>query len=133
MADLAALDASTFLNGDLDPTFAPVSPRRAIAERVCRRWFTTPGTIAYAINDGENLRTWLSAGATDKQIARLEGRLVAEAEKDEGVVSASVDVALNTQTQTLTVAGTLTDADGPFDLTLSIDAVTATLLLPENT
>jgi len=130
MADQNALDASTFLDGDLDPTFAPISGRRAIAERVMRRWLTDVGTVQHALEDGENIRNWLSSGMTPKETDSLAQRLKAEAIKDEGVVDIEVVVRSNSATRAMTISGEITDADGPFPFTLAIDAVSASLVIP---
>lgn len=131
MADLNALDASTFLDGDLDPTFAPITGRRAIAERVARRWLTFPGTVAHAPDDGVMILAWLSRGATDGDLRQLAADLEAEALKDEGVHNADVSVTLNAQTMVMTISAQLEDADGTFSMTLAIDQVSVSLLLPE--
>lgn len=127
MADFRALDASTFVDGDLDPTFAPISGRRAIAERVLRSWLTRPNQARYAPDRGVGVLDWLSLGSSAADRAALTALLEADAVKDEGVAAASVVVGFNASLQTMTIDATLEDDVGPFPLTLSIDLVSSSL------
>lgn len=128
MADLAALDCSTFLDGDLDPTFANIGGRRAVGERVLRGWLTSPGDVHYDLSRGEDIRLWLNAGMTAADTLTLQNRLRMDALKDEGVLDCTVVITRNFAEQTLTIAAEVEDEVGTYPLTLAIDLVTAEIL-----
>jgi len=114
---------------DLDFNLTMVSGRRALAECVARRWLTIGGTLVYDRAAGAGLLNYLES--EDRDVAQLGGRLEAEALEDERVENARVTVTL--EDGELRVFGKLSDADGDFALTLTVDGVTTQLLIDEAT
>jgi hypothetical protein len=119
MAD-TGFDTSTFVDGDLDPFFRPITGARAIAERVARRYRTRRGRAPYAPDDGLDLVDYLSGGLDPSRTYGLEALLVDQAEKDEGVLAASAKVTVNEAAQTIRAKVLLQTSDGPLPLTLEI-------------
>jgi len=112
---------------DLSPTLATVSGRRALVEAVARRWTTVPGTLLADSEYGGGLSAaLLASGVPDDLAARLERQAL----RDERVAGADVTVELNHLTGTLTVIGSLVDADGPFKLTLNVSDMTSSAEKP---
>lgn len=118
--DLACVD-------DLSPDMREVTGRRCLAEAIARRYISDRGTLLGDPNYGYNLLDFMNADVTPVDIGELQSGAEAEALKDERVLRADV-VATLEDDGTLTVIVTLTDADGPFTLTLSVSAVTVTIL-----
>lgn len=113
----------------LDPLFTIVDGRTALAQAIARRLSTVRGTLAWIGDDsdyGYDLRQHLGDDLTPRTLAAIGPRVEAECLADERVRAARADVTL--LGSTLRVAITITDAAGPFRLTLAVDAVTVTLL-----
>lgn len=112
---------------DLLADFREVIGRRCLAEAIARRYITDRGTLIGDPNYGFNLTNFLNADLGTGDVALLQSGAEAEALKDERVLSAVV-VATLAADGLLTVVCTLTDADGPFTLTLAVSAVTVEIL-----
>jgi hypothetical protein len=123
-------DISTFKDGDLDPFFTLISGPRVVAEAIVRRWTTPAGALFYDPSFGEDVRSQLSAAVAPATLFALRARLVAQAEEDERVLEAVVDVALDPLTRRLLVRAQIRTANGPFSLVVSIDRLTVELLSP---
>lgn len=119
-------DVSTFPG--LDPAFRDITGRRAIAECIARRYMTPRGFLDYAPNDGFDVRSALSRAMSGRELATLRAEMTAEAEKDERVRSATVDVTVDLEAESIRARVELETAEGPFVLTLSIDKVTVEIL-----
>lgn len=110
---------------DLDPTMAVVSGRRCTAECVARRWLDLPGSLFYAPDLGAGLEGFL--GASMLAPGDISTLLEAEALKDERVDACSVLV--TSADEQLVIKGTLTDKDGPFDLTVLVSSLDSKVLM----
>lgn len=113
----------------LDPLFTIVDGRTALAQAIARRLSTVRGTLAWIGDDsdyGYDLRQHLADDLTPQALAAIGPRVEAEALADERVRAARAAVTF--AGGVLSVALALTDASGPFRLTLSVDAVNVTLL-----
>jgi hypothetical protein len=110
---------------DLDPNLTVVSGRLALGQAVARRWLTIPGTLWYDRTYGAGLLAAINGAvqSTESWSSILE----TEALKDERVLECTVSVSF--ANETLTVLGRLVDAEGPFDLTVAVGALSIDVLL----
>ncbi len=113
---------------DLDPAMLEGSGRTLLAQSIVRRFTTGRGTVIDAPNDCLDLRGFLSDGFTQAQINQIPGQLKKEAEKDERVNSVDVKAEYLYASKTLTITMAIESGYGPFSLTLSVNAVTVTVL-----
>lgn len=124
------LDVSTFVDGDLDPYFRPLLGARVVAEAVVRRWTTPNGGLFFDPAFGVDVRALVSQAMTPQTLFALSSQLAAQAEEDERVLSATVDVAFNAQTRKLRISAEIRTARGPFTLVVSADRLSVELLDP---
>lgn len=116
---------------DLDPTFALVSGPVALAQALARRLATPRGGLFYDGTYGYDLRAILNASVEDfGGTFAIASAVEAECMKDERVARAGATVSFNRGTEKLTVAVAIEGSEGPFDLVLSVDAVTVEILAP---
>lgn len=125
------IDVSTYVDGDLDPYFRPLSGPRAVAEAVVRRWTTPSGGLFFDPSFGVDVRELASRAMTPQTIFALSAQLAAQAEEDDRVHSALVDVAFDPQTRKLRVRAELRTAHGPFELVVSVDRLSVEILEPK--
>lgn len=123
MADFG-IDVSTYLlnddgEPDLDPTFTLMSGERVVAEAVLRRW-----------EDHGALRELLSKRVSTNDLLELRGAMAAEAERDERVFAARVELEA-TGDRSLGISAEIDTADGTFELVAAVSDVTIELLSPE--
>lgn len=114
---------------DIDPRCVVVTGRALLSQAIARRLTTDRGRVIDDKNYGFNLAVMLNDDVTRTGLAAIRQQAEAECLKDERVLSARVTItppASGVGTYTVTVA--LTDAAGPFDLTLSVSGVTVALL-----
>ncbi len=123
-------DVSTFLEGDLDPYFRDLSGPRVVAEAVARRWLTPTGALFYDPAFGVDVRELLGAALTPERAFALRTKLAQQAEEDDRVDAADVDVSLDPRTRRLEIRASLRTAAGPFALVLAIDELRVELLEP---
>jgi hypothetical protein len=109
----------------VDWSLTTVSGRKALAQAVVRRWITEPGDLVYDEDYGFGLLTYLSGAMQATGV--IAAGLRAEALKDERVEDCQVEVSFDRASALLSVSGKLTDAEGPFDLTLSLSTTTLTI------
>lgn len=99
---------------------------QVVGEAVVRRWQTPRGGLIGDPNYGLDLSDMVGADLTRVEIAALANAASSEAEKDERVLSC--DVTLTFFNGTMTVIGRIQTAQGPFQLVVSVDQVSVTLL-----
>lgn len=112
---------------DIDPTGAMVSGRTSLAQACARRLSTDRGTLLDDPNYGYNLTEFVNADVSPADVAALRSGVEAECLKDERVLACTADAVLG-RDGVLTITITLTDADGPFELVLSVSDTTIALL-----
>ena len=114
-------DVSTYMDGDLDPTFSNTcTGEMLVAETVARIWETDVGTLDDAPDVGGGLWGFLSAPV--RAVAAIAASLKNQAETDERVQTCDVRVSL--RDDVLAVSGLITPSQSaPFRLVLSIDQV----------
>ena len=130
MADPFGTDVSSFKEGDLDPFFGLIAGARVIAEAIVRRWTTPEGGLFYDPSFGRDVRALIGQACTAQSLFALRAQLAAQAEEDERVLEATIDVALDIATRTLRIRGEIRTALGPFSLVVSIDQLSVELLEP---
>lgn len=110
---------------DIDANMTPVAGRLGLAQSVARRYISPTGSLFYDGDYGDDIRRYVnSPGPTEMRAsAAAEG----EAEKDERVDRADVEAFKAGSELELKVV--LTDGAGPFDLTISVDELSASLLI----
>lgn len=114
---------------DLDPMFGLVSGRLALAQAIARRLTTRRGLLEWIGDDpeyGHDVREYLGEDVGPRAEFVIASRVQAECLKDERVRAAQVTATLTSGRLTLSIK--LTDADGPFRLTLAVTGVTVELL-----
>lgn len=112
---------------DVDAALAEVDPQspRAVAEAIIRRFITPRGGLIDDDDYGQDVRGHLNRGMTYRDLRALSGALQSEAQKDDRVLAAEVDLRADTRTNVMLVHVTLTLAD-PSDRTFSfVFAVTS--------
>lgn len=122
--DILALD-------DLDPSFALVSGEAMLARAIARRLTTPRGGLFCDPDYGYDVRALLLDGLTPAKLASAQASIAAEVEKDERVAGATVTFTQDTTAERLTISIELETDEGPFDLVLSVDALSAELLSPQ--
>lgn len=114
---------------DLDGAFRSVSGRLALAQAIARRLFTRNGDLALIGDDpdyGSDLRELVGEDVDDRAAFEIAARAEKEALKDERVRTASATATLAGTSLLLSLA--LSDADGPFRLTLAVTDVSVSVL-----
>ncbi len=111
-----------------DLTFARrrVDGETMMAQAMARRLTTGRGTLFYAPEYGYDLRQFLRGSVPAESV--LNGNIENELLKDERVEDVTVESSYNAGTEALSVRAQGFGADGPFDLTIEIGAVTVKLL-----
>lgn len=129
MATAAEIGTDLSCTWDLDPRCAVVTGRRLLAEAVFRRLITPRGMLIDDPEYGTDITNMINDDMTPTEIEALRAAIVHECGKDERVESATVAIAAPPSgTGRYTITITLEDADGPFDLTLSVNDVTVEML-----
>jgi hypothetical protein len=111
---------------DLTPNMAEVSGNTVLAQAIARRLITPRGRLIDDPNYGYDLSAFLNADLGPGDVGKITANVYAECLKDERVLDAQVSVSLALNVLTVTV--TLSTANGPFTLVLSISSVTTSLL-----
>lgn len=120
---------------DCDATFSELLPNTPliVAQAVTRRFLTPRGAVLDDADYGLDLRSYCNRGVTVSDLRTLQARCVAEALKDERVLTVTVNVAITGALGTgLSVTGLITPADPsltPFTFVLSVDSETTLLEL----
>jgi len=123
-------DFSTFVDGvaDLDPTFAIITGQRVVAEALARRFMQGAGTLEDDPRYGYDLRQETGARLTAVRRVRIAAKIVAQCQEDPRVLSATVAELTSDTPGRFRVSVKVTLASGPFDLVLSVSAVTVEIL-----
>ncbi len=129
--DTYGIDVSTFVDGDLDPYFRPLSGARAVAEAVVRRWTTPGGGLFFDLSFGIDVREHVSQAMSPPALFAFGSQLAAQAEEDERVHSALLDVSFDPMAKGLHVRAEIRTARGPFTLVVSVDRLTVEILEPK--
>lgn len=103
---------------------------QVVAEAILRRWTTTAGQLIDDPNYGRNIYDLVSAALSKRDLAYAQQQYAQEAEKDERVLSCLVVITINVAGD-VTFNATVTTANGPFQMVVSVNAVTLALLLAQ--
>ena len=120
------LDVSTFVNGDLDPTFALIAGPQVVAEAIARRLQTPRGGLPRNPEYGTDLRQWVNASLSPAKRAALQSTIVGEVTADPRVESVDVEFVESGSSLRVSISGTC--SAGPFDLVLDVASLTVDLL-----
>ncbi len=125
-----AIDLGTDVNcvDDIDPSFALVSGSTAVAQAIARRFDTPRGGLHYDGEYGYDITEWLNRGVSDADLFRIAVAVEAEAGKDERVLQSEATVTYDASTEKLSISLRGACSSGPFQLVLSVDAVSVTVL-----
>lgn len=99
---------------------------RCVAEAIVRRWSTPRGGLIDDPNYGYDLTDLINDDLDKADLARAAHTAGAEAEKDERVLSCETTITMIGDT--LNVTGKVATAAGPFQLVVSVNQVTVSLL-----
>lgn len=125
-------DFSTYWSADgvadLDPTFAPISGPRAIAEVIARRLSTPRGSLRRNPNFGFDVRNYSSIKLTGARKIALRGGIREQCLADERVLAVSIGLDSNAATGALTLTLLLDTSEGPFELVLLVTKLTVEIL-----
>jgi phage baseplate assembly protein W len=103
-----------------------VNGRKALAVAIGRRLTTPRGSLFYDLSYGHDVRQYLNAPSQPR--GRVEMQVTTEVLKDERVFDAEV-TAFSASDEDLEITVLLTDALGPFSLTVTADKLTVQALL----
>lgn len=112
---------------DIDANLSATDGRNALAQAVARRIITPTGGLFYNPDYGNDVRRYLNNSSPTA--TRIAADAQGEAEKDERVDRADASAVLSDSNKRLTLSLRLQDGEGPFDLTLNVDELTAELLI----
>ena len=104
------------------------SGNQCVAEAILRRWSTDQGRLIDDPTYGYNLTDLISDDLSPQDLAYAQQQASAQAQLDERVLQCVVGLTL-TVAGLLTVAATVTTANGPFRLVVSVSATSTQLLL----
>lgn len=126
----AAINLGTCWSCTTDLTMPSImaSGNQCVAEAIVRRWSTSQGQLQDDPNYGYNVSDLIGADLSQNDLAYAQQQMAAEAQKDERVLSCAVTLQL-TVAGLLTIIALVTTAAGPFQLVVSVSAVTTSLLL----
>src|SRR5687767_9637038 len=110
---------------DISPGLDEVTGRLALLQAVARSWSDLAGSLFYDRNYGKGLALWLNSAV--QNTSSIEAALEDEARKDERVEACQVTVTFSGET--LSISGSITDEDGPFEFTVTADKLNTTVLL----
>lgn len=125
--DVTTIEGTIDVDGiyNFAPTMPLASGRRALANRLGRRLITRRGAFPWRPNDGTDLRQFLLGKSSPSDIAAAAK---AECMKDEQVETVRVELEALNLGRDMTLTLLVTDADGPFELTMLITAAAATVV-----
>lgn len=104
-------------------------PKQLIGQRLARRLTTPRGALGLIGDDpdaGLDVRQFLNAALSPRQISAIGQAVEAEALKDEQVASSAATVTF--AAGALTIALKVSSSVGPFQLTLSVSALNTSLI-----
>ncbi len=124
-----AIDYGTDLDcvTDIASDGRTVTGRMVVAQAIARRWSTPRGRLIGDPNYGFDLTQFLNADMSPRDLAAMRAGAEAEALKDERVERCDVTASIDSD-GVMTIIGSLSDADGPFELTVSVSSVSLQLL-----
>jgi len=118
----------TPLGQDLSSPSYMASAFMVLAEAILRRWTTSPGQLIDDADYGYNLNDLISSDLSPSDLAFAQQQAATEAEKDERVQGAVVQLALSLD-GVCKVSAIIITAAGPFKLVSSIESIGVSNLL----
>lgn len=119
------------VNGIIDftPDFQMATGIKVLAQSLVRRQTTPHGSVITSPNDCVDIRSMLSKGVSQSQVAAIAQSLRSELLRDQRVLGAQVSIALDTTTGNATITETIQTGAGPFTLTLALTATTISTIV----
>jgi hypothetical protein len=125
--DLYGTDVSTVPS--LDVGWKLTHGQTVLAQRLLRRFTTPRGFLRWYPNDGLDLRSFLSKGMTNRDVAALKGLLEKEGKKDEQVDDCTAIVSWDQAAETLNMSISVAPSLGPtFTFTATATSLDVTLI-----
>lgn len=116
---------------DLDPLLILVSGDELMGQVCVRRLFARPGSdISNPVDNTLDARDFVAAGITPSDLPSIGGRCASALNGDQRISGATVAATFNPNTHLMSLAISAFGANGPFNLTLSVSAVTIEILRP---
>lgn len=115
---------------DLDPMFEIISGERVVGEQIMRAWETPAGALPWDRKIGGSLFDLISKRMTTNAVLEKQGQLTTQAEADERVYAAEVELTV-TGDDEVSIAADVTTTEGTFRLVADVSDVTVDLLSPE--
>ncbi len=116
---------------DLDPLLRNVNGIELMSQVCLRRLFTRPGTLlSNPVDNTLDARDFLSKEIRPQDLRSIGGQCASALLGDQRIYSATVTATFVPLTKVLTLNITATGANGPFNLTLAVTAVTIEILRP---
>lgn len=112
---------------DLDPNLAESSGTTALAECIIRRLTTERGTLEDYPNYGEDLTQYI--GRLGVSPSAVESAVTSQCYQEEEVDGASVVVEFIGSTMVVKIS--IVAGEEPFELTLNVDELQVTAIIPE--
>lgn len=120
--------ASDFGGGaDLDPSLAERTGRRALGEQILRRLTTPRGGLPDYPQYGFDVASLIGRAIEPNAVAQ---RVLEQVRAEQEVEDASLDLETSASGDTITLNIKVVDGDGPFDLTISVDDLDVTAIIP---
>ena len=111
---------------DIDASLSLVDGRTCLGQAVARRITTPRGGLFYDSDYGIDIRDFIKqTGFSETQAARI---IESEILKDERVNNVVANVTFNQLAEEVSIIITVTDEQGPFVLTVTVDNLTVELL-----
>jgi phage baseplate assembly protein W len=124
-----SVDFGEDFNSPLDGYFGTVSGRQLLLQDIQYRLSQDPGNeIIDDENYGIDVRKLVNESFSPGQLVELAARVQLEVRKDDRVEACTVSARLGADRK-LYLDISVTDADGPFPLTLSVDQVSVTQIV----
>ena len=120
---------SDFAGGaDLDPALSEQTGRRALGDAIVRRLTTPRGGYPDFPSYGFDVATVIGRSLEPNVIAQ---RVLEQVRAEEEVEQAAMDVTVSADGTTVQLDIRVVDGAGPFELTISVDDLGVTAIIPE--
>lgn len=116
----------SYATGDLSPTLGESTGLQLVAEALYRRFMVEHGSWSADPDYGYSLTQFINEGIPD--VNAIKQRAEAECMKDERVRTADATVTFNTDTEELKLDLVIGTSQGPFELVVGVNGLTAELL-----
>ncbi len=113
---------------DLDPSMSLQSGRRALGDAIVRRLTTPRGGLPDSPQYGFDVTSLIGRNIEPNLVAQ---RVLEQVRAEEEVEEAALDIEQSDDGSTLTLRIKVEDGEGAFELTVPVDELDATAIIPE--